>query len=171
MGKIFKIILAIVLFPIAIFYYLLKFVYNRLSKKIAKKYISGLTKEKIDGLDGEEFEDLLAIYFKGVGLGVTKTKKSHDYGADLIVKHKKDSIAIQCKLYYKHSVGNSAVQEISTAREFYGADRAMVITNSKFTRPSEILAGTIGVQLIDGEKLMKMLSIDNKKELLKFLSF
>lgn len=171
MGKIFKIILAILLFPIAIFYYILKFVYNQVSKRIAKKYISGLTKEKIDGLDGEEFEDLLAIYFKGVGLSVTKTKKSHDYGADLIVKYKKESIAIQCKLYYKHSVGNSAVQEISTAREFYGADRAMVVTNSKFTRPSEILAGTIGVQLIDGEKLMKMLSIDNKKELLQFLSF
>lgn len=171
MGKIFKIILAIVLFPIVIFYYLLKFVYNLISKKIAKRYISGLTKEKIDSLDGEEFEDLLAIYFKGVGLGVTKTKKSHDYGADLLIKIKKETIAIQCKLYYKHSVGNSAVQEISTAKEFYGADRAMVITNSKFTRPSEILAGTIGVQLIDGEKLMKMLSINNKKELQQFLSF
>ena len=158
MVKKIKIILAIGFFPVVIFYYIIKWIYKLIEKRIASNYISNISIDKIDILDGEDFEELLAMFFRSKGLKVTKTKKSHDYGADLLVSTKDEIIAIQCKLYYKRTVSNSAVQEISSAREFYQADRAMVITNSKFTKPAEILAEKIGVTLIDRTSLQTLLS-------------
>jgi len=158
MVKKIKIILAIGFFPVVIFYYIIKSIYKQIEKRIASNYISNISIDKIDILDGEDFEELLAMFFRSKGLKVTKTKKSHDYGADLLVSTKDEIIAIQCKLYYKRTVSNSAVQEISSAREFYQADRAMVITNSKFTKPAEILAEKIGVTLIDRTSLQTLLS-------------
>lgn len=157
MGRFFKIVLTIGFFPVVIFYYLLKWIFTLTKRRITKKYIANLDIEKIDGLDGEEFEDLLAIYFKSLGLKVTKTKRSHDYGADLIVEKNGEIVAIQCKLYFNRTVSNSAVQEIASAKDFYGAVKAVVITNSKFTKPAQILAEKIGVKLIDRDGLIHML--------------
>lgn len=157
MGKFFKIILAIGFFPVVIFYYLLKWIFLKVKRKVTKKYIANIDIKKIDGLDGEEFEDLLAIYFESLGLKVTKTKRSHDYGADLIVERGDEKVAIQCKLYFNRTVSNSAVQEIASAKDFYGAEKAVVITNSRFTKPAQILAEKIGVKLIDREGLVSML--------------
>lgn len=161
MGKKFKKIMAIGFFPVVIFYYIIKGIYRLIEKRVAGKYISSITIDKIDGLDGEDFEELLAMIFRQRGLKVTKTKKSHDYGADLLVSTKDEVIAIQCKLYYNRSVSNSAVQEIATAREFYQASRAVVITNSRFTRPAEILADKIGVKLIDRQSLQTLIANKN----------
>ena len=93
---------------------------------------------------------------------MTKTKKSHDYGADLILRKKDIKIVIQCKLYYKHSVGNSAVQEISTAREYYHADMGVVITNSTFTKPATILAENTGIKLIDRNQILSLINKNNE---------
>lgn len=161
MWKTIKYILVIGFFPVTIFCLVIKSLYRALEKKFAKKYISSISIDEIDILSGEEFEDLLSIYFKSLGLKVTKTKRSHDYGADLIVKSKTDVIAIQCKLYYKRTVSNSAVQEIASAKEFYSANKAVVITNSTFTKPAEVLADKIGVNLINRTKLISMLSYNN----------
>ena len=158
MGKKFKKFMAIGFFPVVIFYYIIKWLYKIIEKRIAGKFIASITIDEIDGLDGEDFEELLALLFKQHGLKVTKTKKSHDYGADLLVSSKDEVIAIQCKLYYNRSVSNSAVQEIATAKDYYQANRAVVITNSKFTKPAENLADKIGVKLIDRESLQTLLT-------------
>lgn len=161
MWKTIKYILVIGFFPVTIFCLVMKYLYRLIEKKFAKKYIASISIDEIDILSGEEFEDLLSIYFKSLGLKVTKTKRSHDYGADLLVKSKTETIAIQCKLYYKRTVGNSAVQEIASAKEFYSANRAVVITNSTFTKPAEVLADKIGVNLINRTGLINMLSYGN----------
>lgn len=158
MWKIIKYILVIGFFPVTIFCLTIKGLYKLLEKKFARKYIASIKIDEIDILSGEEFEDLLYFYFKSLGLKVTKTKRSHDYGADLLVRNKDQLIAIQCKLYYKRSVSNSAVQEIASAKDFYSADKAVVITNSTFTKPAEILANKIGVDLISRNTLINMLS-------------
>ncbi len=158
MWKIIKYILVIGFFPVTIFCLIVKKLYRLIEKKFAKKYIASISIDEIDILSGEEFEDLLSIYFKSLGLKVTKTKRSHDYGADLLVQSKSELIAIQCKLYYKRTVSNSAVQEIASAKDFYSADKAVVITNSTFTKPAEILANKIGVHLINRTDLIGMLT-------------
>lgn len=162
MGTKIKYILAIVFFPIVIIFFLTKRILKKIELKILKKFLNQVTIENIDALSGIEFEELLFSVFSAKGYKVIKTKKSHDYGADLIVMKKDIKIAIQCKLYYKHSVGNSAVQEISSAKDYYNADIGVVITNSVFSKPAIILAQKIGIKLIDRSQLCTLIKTNKE---------
>lgn len=163
-----KIFLCLVFFPITMAFFILKWIFKYLRNTALKKYISSISIDSIDSLSGEEFEDLLYYYFLSIGLKVKKTKKSHDYGADLIIFHKSKKIVIQCKLYCNHSVGNSAIQEIFTATNYYNAGRGLVITNSYFSKPAINLAESSGIILWNRNTLEKILHLsENDKKILK----
>lgn len=157
MGKTTKYIFKVVIFPITILFYISKLVLNMIDKKITSNYLRQLDINKIDCLDGIEFEEFLYYSFKSIGIKVTKTKSSRDYGADLLIEFKDQTIVIQTKLYFKHSVGNSAIQEITSARTYYKADFGLVITNSYFTKSACNLAESNNITLIDREKLSDFL--------------
>ena len=161
MGKTIKYIFKVVIFPITILFYSLKFIIKAIDKKVTSNYLRKLDIDKIDCLDGLEFEEFLYYSFKSLGIKVTKTKSSRDYGADLLLKFKDQTIVIQTKLYFKHSVGNSAVQEIATARSYYKADSGLVITNSYFTKSACNLAESTQIKLIDRNSLSNFLASDN----------
>lgn len=158
MGRKFKNVLVIVFFPITIFCFILKLIFKCIKKKFIKKYISQIDISKIDGLDGHSFEEFLYLFLKSNGYNVEKTPKSRDYGADLIINLKNERVVIQCKNYYNHNVGNSAVQEIATAKDYYNATIGIVITNWFFTAPAQNLADKVGVKLIDRDNLTDILS-------------
>jgi hypothetical protein len=80
------------------------------------------------------------------GAYVETTPASGDHGADLLVKYKGITIAIQAK-YYSGSVGNAAVQEIHAGIGFYDADFGMVVTQSTYTEHAKSLAGKLGIHL------------------------
>ena len=103
------------------------------SNRIRKRYInSGIF--QVDKMSGEEFERYLKCHFEKLGFKVELTPKSHDYGADLIMRKDGERIVIQAKRY-KESVGIKAVQEIIGALQYYKADKGYVVTNSKsFTK-------------------------------------
>lgn len=160
MGKKYKIILAVVFFPVTIVF----FIFKLLDKKRYSKYLENITVKDIDGLDGHAFEDVMYELFKSAGIKVEKTPKSRDYGADLIIKTKLEKIVVQCKLYYNHNVGNSAIQEINTAKNYYDATMGVVITNSYFTKPAKTLAATSKVIILDRDNLSEFLSLDKKSK-------
>ena len=103
-------------------------------------------------MSGEEFERYLKAYFEKKGYKVNLTPKSHDYGVDLILKNKYETVIIQAKRY-KNKVGISAIQEIVAARGMFEADRCMVITNSYFSKSACDLANANNVELWDREFL------------------
>lgn len=162
-------IFCIVFLPMLLFFYIIKFIYKWIEKRVIKRYIGHLDINSIDALSGTELEDFLYLFFKSLGLRVKKTKASHDYGADLIIKYKKQTILVQCKLYFKHSVGNSAIQEIATALDYYKADLGIVVTNSYFTKSAENLSSCAGVKLVDRNKLQELLSTKNTSKLKSIL--
>lgn len=168
MGKKFKYLWCIVFLPITLLFGICKLIWKIFEKKKVKKYIKNISIEKLDMLDGYGLEDFLYMYFSSMGLKVEKTKKSRDYGADLIIMYKGKKIVIQCKLYYNHSVGNSAIQEIATAKNYYLADKGVVITNSFFTPSAINLSKCTNISLIDREYLANLLSASDldKKYLL-----
>lgn len=90
-----------------------------------------------------------------MGYRVEHTKLSHDQGADLVVSKFGEKIVVQAK-QYSNKVNNKAVQEIVAAIKHYGADRGMVITTDEFTRSAIELANSNNVDLINREKLEKM---------------
>lgn len=70
-----------------------------------------------------------------------------DFGADIIARGFLFSkICVQCK-HYSKPVGVRAVQEVNAARQYYGASRAAVATNTTFTKQAKTLAKRCGVEL------------------------
>lgn len=110
--------------------------------------------KKVDKLSGKAFESYLIAQFKHMGYRVFQTEDSHDYGADLLLKKRGESIVVQAKRYDRN-VGLSAVQEAVGAVAYYGADRAMVVTNSGFTKSAKNLARQNDVELWDREEIKK----------------
>ncbi|WP_286145525.1 restriction endonuclease [Bacillus sp. AFS077874] len=110
---------------------------------------------EIDKMDGDKFEEYLGSLFIALGYDTEVTKTSGDQGADLILRKNGNVIVVQAKRY-SYNVGNSAVQEIFTAKNFYGANDAWVVTNSYFTKSAQELAKVNEVKLIDREQLIEL---------------
>ncbi len=115
--------------------------------------------QKIDAMNGFEFEEYSKIFFTSKGFEVSVTQKSGDYGADLIIE--KDGIkwAVQAKRY-SHKVSPKAIQEVVSSKAYYACEKACVITNSYFTQAAQKLAQANGVILIDRDEWVRFL---NKK--------
>lgn len=105
---------------------------------------------------GVDFENVLKLLYEYLGCSVETTKTSGDQGADLVVVKDGHRSVVQAK-YYSGNVGNKAVQEVVAAMKVYDAEKGIVVTNSHFTRQAVSLAEANNVELVDGEKLEKMI--------------
>lgn len=116
----------------------------------------GYLVERVDLMSGEQFEEFLAECFQRLGYDVKTTPKTNDFGADLILTKDDRKTVIQAKRY-KSKVGNSAVQEVVAAIQYYGAKEAIVVTNSQFTSNARELAKVNNVQLWEREQLIDLI--------------
>ncbi|MEC1179588.1 restriction endonuclease [Metasolibacillus meyeri] len=124
------------------------------TRRLARLRRAGI--KEVDTMTGEEFEKFLGQLFKRRGYKVSYTATSGDYGADLILKDRKEIIAVQAKRY-SGTVGVKAVQEIIGAVKMYNATEAWVVTNSHFTKQAIKLANINDVYLIDREELIDLI--------------
>jgi restriction system protein len=109
---------------------------------------------EIDQMDGQTFERRLAVLFGDAGFSVEHTGNvGGDYGCDLLITRDGRRRVVQAKRSRKN-IGVKAVQEAATARMHYGADDAMVVTNSRFTTPAKKLAASNRVELWDRDRLV-----------------
>lgn len=106
-------------------------------------------------MSGLEFEHYLVALFRKNGYRVKLTPASNDFGADVILEGK-ERIVIQAKRY-SSKVGIKAVQEISSAKGYYNAQEAWVITNNYFTSQAIRLAHATNVKLVDRSMLVDMI--------------
>lgn len=151
--NVFRLILIILLFPIIFIWAICrKFKY---SKRQKNENIDILNISQIDSLSGSEFENLLKEIFEKQGYFVETTKKSHDYGADLVLKKNNQLSIVQAKCYSKN-IGIKAIQEIISAKRHYEADELFVATNRYFSKDAIILASEHDVRLIDRDVLTRL---------------
>lgn len=110
--------------------------------------------EKIDHMTGLEFEQYVANLLKTHGYKHVKLTEKYDLGIDIIAE--KDGIrwGIQVKRY-NGLVGASAVRQVVTALKKYECDKAMVVTNSVFSRTAQKLAEINNCVLVDRVKLFQ----------------
>jgi HJR/Mrr/RecB family endonuclease len=118
--------------------------------------VSGIEFDKIEEMDGVEFEELIANLFEQKGYSTNVTSATGDQGADVIAEKGLEKVAIQAKRY-SGKVSNSAVQEVVASMEHYDASDGIVITNSKFTSSAKDLASSNNIELWNGEKLKEQL--------------
>ena len=75
------------------------------------------------------------------------TPKTGDYGADILCFDLRgNSCAVQCK-YYSKPVGYKAIQEALAGAKYYNCKRALVVSNSRFTKNAFKGAKKLGVEL------------------------
>ena len=147
-----RIILIVVLFPFVVVWCIKKLKKKKELSMKRKEHIEIFDMTQIDSLSGIEFEKLLNKLFELQGYNSVLTKKSHDYGADLVLEKKGKISIVQAKCY-GHNVGIKAVQEIVAAKEHYKAQDLFVATNRNFSKDAIVLAIEHGVKLIDREVL------------------
>lgn len=111
---------------------------------------------EIDKMNGKTFEKYLQVKFESLGYQVIRTKYVGDYGADLVVEKDGAKTVIQAKRY-KGNVGIKAVQEAVASKGFYDSDKAMVVTNSFFTKQAKELAKKNQVELWDRKEFSRQL--------------
>lgn len=109
--------------------------------------------EEMTGLEFEQY--FSGLLMKNGYTNVKVTKKTGDFGADVIADLGGVKYAFQCK-YYTAPVGFEAVYQIHAAKTMYGAHVAVVATNSVFTKPAQIAAEELKVLLWDGGKLSQL---------------
>lgn len=85
---------------------------------------------------------------------IEPTPKTGDQGADVIMLVEGIKFVIQAKKY-TGVVGNAAVQEVFAAKEYYEADYAIVVTNSRYTQSASVLANKIGVELTTAQDYLR----------------
>ena len=110
----------------------------------------------VDYMNGVQFEEFVAAILEDIGYVTQKTRATGDFGADLIVEKNNDKAVVQVKRY-SQKVSVSAVQEINTAKNYYGVSHAWVITNNYFTHPAQELALANNVRLIDRDGLIDLI--------------
>lgn len=110
-----------------------------------------------DGMSGTEFEDYIAGIARSCGLPVIMTPITGDWGVDLIVGHRPNRLAIQCKRQAR-PVGAGAVQEVVAGAPMQECTATMVVTNNEFTPAACKLAELHGCELVGGTDLPKLRS-------------
>lgn len=145
--------------------------------------------EDIDSLGGTDkkrggflFESYISGLYSRMGFfsetvtelkekGILKTK-GFDQGADVVLEYfegnERRRAIVQCKLY-SGKVGNEAIQQVVAALAFYGANKAIVVTNSFFTDAAIELARANNVNLVDRLELIKLIELDNSPRLVQLL--
>ncbi|GAH06689.1 unnamed protein product, partial [marine sediment metagenome] len=106
----------------------------------------------IDRMSGTEFEEYISFFFNKRGYMTQLTKQSHDFGGDIIVSGGLIRSIVQCKRS-QDKISVSAVQQVYAASKVYQTERALVVTNNRFTSHAEILASIVGVELWDRRRL------------------
>jgi restriction system protein len=140
------------LFYAAIFHIIIRS--NRQNSR-RKKILQSSIKE-IDVMQGTDFEKYLGLLFEKMGYKVEFSPATADYGADLLLKKGGKSIAVQAKRY-KSTVGAKAVEQAHSAKSYYDAKEAWVVTNNTFTRNACDMAKKNGVKLVDRGQLINFI--------------
>ena len=105
-----------------------------------------------------DFEPFCADVFRNLGWSAEVTPPVRDGGFDLKLYDPQGvSFIAECKCYEPtHRVGRPIIQKLQGANTTVGAQGMMVITTSGFSRDAVMYANQVGVQLIDGDMLVRL---------------
>jgi restriction system protein len=104
--------------------------------------------DRLQDMNGKEFEHYMASVFEALGHHVTVMGGSGDQGVDLLMWVEGVLVAVQCK-HHQRPVNNKAVQEVRAGKDHYGAAQAWVVAPKGYTKGAVALAETNDVRLYD----------------------
>ncbi len=114
------------------------------------------TLSEVDAMTGTEFEELVASLCRRDGcVEVRRVGGANDSGADVLGRLPDGrSMVIQCKRYAPTStIASREMRDLLGARVHFGADLAVFVTTTRFSRPSEKFAVQHGILAIHRDHL------------------
>lgn len=136
---------------------------EKMEKELERREMERFEAGFRENMSGDEYEEYCKYLLKRRGWIVELTPKSGDQGVDLIATKENLKVCIQCKRYSK-PVGNKAIQEIFTGKQFYSGSHGVLVSNAGFTKSAKSLASKTGIILLSDENLINLeerLNIDN----------
>ncbi len=126
---------------------------RRRAARAARRERDRIRSSYVLNLDPYEYEEYVAEELRSEGFtNVDTTPKSGDYGADVLAYDGDRRVCVQCKRYAPgHLVGVKAVQEIYSAKDYYGCDDAYIYTTSDYSPAAVEMANELGVVLVRSE--------------------
>ena len=123
---------------------------RRRERRTARRERERLRNSYVLNLSPYEYEEYVAEELRQEGFTeVDTTPKSGDFGADVLARDGERRVCVQCKRYAPgHAVGVKAVQEIYSAKDYYGCDDAYIYTTSDYTKAAVDMANELGVLLV-----------------------
>jgi restriction system protein len=113
-------------------------------------------RKQLSAMDEWEFEDAVAAIFERLGYRTEVTPKTGDFGADVLMWDRAGTKwAVQVK-HHRNPVGRPTIQVMPSVARDLGAERAMVVTLSRFTKGAKEYAESRGVRLVEGDELVEM---------------
>jgi HJR/Mrr/RecB family endonuclease len=119
----------------------------------------------IDRLNPNLFEASIAALYKKQGFEIYLTPYSNDKGVDVVVLKNGENYLIQVK-QTKSLVGNEAIQEICTAKNYYENKfneqfNLLTVTNNDYSSSAKILAKTNDIQLFNRNHLENLINTND----------
>lgn len=109
---------------------------------------------EVDYMDGIQFEYYIQKLLINEGYSAIVTKGSNDFGVDIIAVRGNDKYAVQVKRY-SGNVSRKAISDAVGGKNIYQCNKAMVVTNSYFTKSAIELAKSNSCILIDRNQLAR----------------
>lgn len=107
-------------------------------------------------LNGWEFEEEVAKIFRLNGYQATVTKKTGDYGVDIIMSKDNFKYVVQCK-HYKNPVGPEPIRALWGVKDDFIADKVIIVASSGLTdSASSFIENKKDFEFYDLEDIIRM---------------
>jgi restriction system protein len=122
----------------------------------------------IRDLGWRDFELLIGEAYRRQGYQVTETGGGGaDGGIDLVLHGRGEHVLVQCKQWKVFKVGVKPIRELYGVLTAERADRAIFVTSGVYTQEARNFAAGKPLELIDGERLCKMIAPVRNQQTIK----
>lgn len=160
---------------IGIHFYHIKYK-NNADKKIEKKVFDKLIIDKINDMDGIEFESFCCYIFSNLGYMARQTQTTNDGGKDIVLINKKlQKTYVECKRYASDNlIGRELIQKLVGSAIGDGVTNCIFVTTSSFNNNAleyvNNMKGGVDVELIDLDKLLDMVGELNQDLVMRYFN-
>lgn len=127
-------------------------------KKLYERIESRHDVAAMDEMGWEDFEGLMAEYYRRKGFAVNRHGgNGPDGGVDLVLRKGKEKYLVQCKHWKAYKVPVQLVREFYGVMASHGADGGYFVTSGMYTEEALAFAKGLNLELVDGHKLRLMI--------------